>query len=270
VVTDPHALAPAPPAGSVGPPRRLTVALVAADDAESVHVTLTALRLGHAEALDDVDFLVVDTRPHAPAAWSLKALEWNVPRLRYVPAADARGTAAAKDLVFTIATWAFDHPIDVYLGRTVTERVFRVAPMVACQEMLIPPPRARAARPVRARSASRPAADARGPGPCADGLGHDLAAVRRDRGSVADEPARPVAGPVAGSVAGFGGGGTDRDRSDGDRPRRAAAGLGPAHRTCLRPAGPAAARRAAAGVPGGGAVGGVGGGARGGVWQHGR
>jgi translation initiation factor IF-2 len=126
-----------------------------------VHVTLTALRLGHAEALDDVDFLVVDTRPHAPAAWSLKALEWNV-------------------------------------------------------------------------------------------------------------PARPVAGSVAGSVAGFGGGGTDRDRSDGDRPRRAAAGLGPAHRTCLRPAGPAAARRAAAGVPGGGAVGGVGGGARGGVWQHGR
>lgn len=87
--------APGPPAV----PRTLTVGMSTYDDYDGVYFTVNSLLLYHPEALDRVDFLVVDNHPTGPQAWALKQLEEDVPRLRYVPY-DRRVGTAARDRVF--------------------------------------------------------------------------------------------------------------------------------------------------------------------------
>jgi hypothetical protein len=82
----------------VGDHRKLTVGIATYNDYDGAYFTVTALRLYHPEVADDVDLLVVDNDPSGPAAWPLKALEYDVERLRYVPVDDI-SSAAVKDRV---------------------------------------------------------------------------------------------------------------------------------------------------------------------------
>jgi hypothetical protein len=79
--------------------RRLCVGMATFDDFDGVWFTIQAIRLFHPEVLDDLAFLIVDNHPEGSAAASLKALDEQVPFLRYVPFRGYRSTSV-RDLIF--------------------------------------------------------------------------------------------------------------------------------------------------------------------------
>jgi hypothetical protein len=71
------------------------------DDFNGVYFSVQALQLYHAEALRDLEILVVDNRPESPDGENVRDFVTNwVPGGRYIAAADKVGTAAPRDLVF--------------------------------------------------------------------------------------------------------------------------------------------------------------------------
>ncbi|MFF2848806.1 glycosyltransferase [Streptomyces sp. NPDC058001] len=95
-----------PEPGPVQEARTLTVGMATYDDYDGVYFTVTSLLLHHAEVMDRVNILVVDNHPSGPHSWSLKRLEQDVPRLRYVPY-DRRVGTAARDRIFreAVSDW---------------------------------------------------------------------------------------------------------------------------------------------------------------------
>lgn len=69
------------------------------DDFDGAWFTIQAIGMYQAEVFADVSFLVIDNHPEGPAGPALRALEGWLPRYRYVPFGDYRGTAV-RDLVF--------------------------------------------------------------------------------------------------------------------------------------------------------------------------
>jgi hypothetical protein len=83
---------------------RLTIGMACYDDFNGVYFTIQAIRTYHAEVIEQLDFLVVDNHPDGPEGQTVRdfLLSW-VPNGRYVPAPQAVGTSAPRDLVFHLA-----------------------------------------------------------------------------------------------------------------------------------------------------------------------
>lgn len=95
---------PIPEATPRGPARRLTVGMATYDDYDGVFFTIQAIRLYHAELVDEIEFVVIDNHPEGLAAPFLKQLERHFPgAYRYVPFRGFRGTAV-RDQVFREAS----------------------------------------------------------------------------------------------------------------------------------------------------------------------
>lgn len=94
--------------------RRLTIGMATYDDYDGVYFTLQALRLHQAEALDDVEFIVVDRDPTGPCAAALKDLERWIPGYRYVPHDEASETTA-RDRIFEEARGDFVLCLDCHV-----------------------------------------------------------------------------------------------------------------------------------------------------------
>lgn len=83
---------------------RLTIGMACYDDFNGVYFTIQAVRTYHADVLDEVDFLVVDNHPDGPEGQTVREFITNwVPNARYVPAPEAVGTSAPRELVFRLA-----------------------------------------------------------------------------------------------------------------------------------------------------------------------
>ena len=80
---------------------KLTVGMACYDDFNGVYFTVQALQLYHAEAMREVEILVVDNRPDSSDGQTVRDFVTNwVHGARYIAAADKIGTAAPRDLVF--------------------------------------------------------------------------------------------------------------------------------------------------------------------------
>ncbi|MEY9947436.1 hypothetical protein ABH937_004535 [Kitasatospora sp. GAS1066B] len=97
---------PRPQPGPAQERRTLTVGMATYDDYDGVYFTVMSLLLYHAEAMDQVNLLVVDNHPAGPHAWALKRLEQDFPQLRYIPY-DRRVGTAARDRIFreAVSDW---------------------------------------------------------------------------------------------------------------------------------------------------------------------
>lgn len=83
---------------------RLTIGMACYDDFNGVYFTIQALRMFHADAMDDVEFLVVDNHPDGAEGQAVRDfLATGLPNARYVPAPEAVGTSAPRELVFRLA-----------------------------------------------------------------------------------------------------------------------------------------------------------------------
>ena len=71
------------------------------DDFNGVYFSIQALQLYHAEAMRDVEVLVVDNRPDSPDGRQVRdfVTSW-VAGGRYVAAAETVGTAVAEEILF--------------------------------------------------------------------------------------------------------------------------------------------------------------------------
>lgn len=70
----------------------MTIGMATYDDYDGVYFSLQAMRLYHADILDQLEFLILDNHPDGPCSAALKRLEEHIPNLRYVPAGDVTGT----------------------------------------------------------------------------------------------------------------------------------------------------------------------------------
>ena len=94
---------------------KLTIGMATYDDYDGVYFSIQAIRLYHPEVLDDIELVVVDNHPDGVCAGPLKELENSIPNYRYVPFADAVGSAAAKDRIFTEASGEFVLCVDCHV-----------------------------------------------------------------------------------------------------------------------------------------------------------
>ena len=83
------------------PRPKLTIGMACYDDFDGVYFSVQALQLYHAEAMENVELLVVDNHPDGPEGKTVCEFltSWG-PRSRYIAAPDAIGTAAPRELVF--------------------------------------------------------------------------------------------------------------------------------------------------------------------------
>jgi Glycosyl transferase family 2/LicD family len=74
-------------------PKKLTIGMATYDDYDGVYFSVQAIRMFHPEALDDVEFLVIDNNPEGRCAAALKDLDKWIPNYRYVPKNHLSSTA---------------------------------------------------------------------------------------------------------------------------------------------------------------------------------
>lgn len=86
---------------------KLTVGMATYDDFDGAYFTLQSLRLNNPDLAGEIEFVVIDNNPTGRCAEALKALEDACPTYRYVPFFGNRGTAIAKDMLFTEARGEF-------------------------------------------------------------------------------------------------------------------------------------------------------------------
>lgn len=90
-------------------PPKLTIGMAAYEDFHGVYFTLQALRTYHAEAMPDVELLVIDNKPESPHGKSLLApllahAQRGTAGARYIPMPSPVGTSAPRNAVFEHAT----------------------------------------------------------------------------------------------------------------------------------------------------------------------
>lgn len=93
----------------------LTIGMPTYDDFSGVFFTVQALRLYHAEVMDDVEILVVDNHPSGPAQPALQELANAGPNIRYVPYADIVGSAPVKDHVIASSHTPYTMCVDCHV-----------------------------------------------------------------------------------------------------------------------------------------------------------
>jgi hypothetical protein len=79
--------------------KSLTIGMATYDDYDGVYFTLQSLRMHHGDALQDVEFLVIDNNPTGPCAAELKKLEGATSDYRYIPASKTTGTMVRQMVV---------------------------------------------------------------------------------------------------------------------------------------------------------------------------
>ena len=94
--------------------KALTIGMATYDDYDGVYFTLQALRMYHADALEDAEILVVDNNPSGPCSAALKSLEHSTPAYRYVPEPAKEGTAI-RQRIFEEATGDFVVSMDCHV-----------------------------------------------------------------------------------------------------------------------------------------------------------
>lgn len=92
-----------PQATPLNKKRRLSIGMATYDDYDGVYFTIQSLRLHHADALTDAEYIVIDNNPTGRCAKALKALETVIPGYRYVPYHQSVGTAASRERIFAEA-----------------------------------------------------------------------------------------------------------------------------------------------------------------------
>jgi glycosyl transferase family 2 len=95
-------------------PKKLTIGMPTYDDYDGVYFSLQALRMYHAEVMDQVELVVVDNHPDGPCSEGLKKLEGYIPNYRYVPVSDRQGTVV-KGVVFSEAAGEYVLCIDCHV-----------------------------------------------------------------------------------------------------------------------------------------------------------
>jgi hypothetical protein len=79
--------------------RKLTIGMVTYDDFDGVWFTIQSLRLFHAEAMDDVEFLILDNNPDSKHGEALSRFSaWLRPQDRLFPVKGKVGTAVRQQL----------------------------------------------------------------------------------------------------------------------------------------------------------------------------
>jgi hypothetical protein len=83
--------------------KQLTIGMVTYDDFDGVWFTVQALRMFHAEAMEEVEFLILDNQPTSKHGQALKRFAaWLRPEDRVVPVTNRTGTAV-RDELFALA-----------------------------------------------------------------------------------------------------------------------------------------------------------------------
>lgn len=96
--------------------RKLTIGMVCHRDWDGVYFSIQALRMYHAETMDDVELLVLDTAPDTPEGRETANLITNWVRgvpARYLPV-ENRGTST-RDLIFTLAETEYVMVLDCHV-----------------------------------------------------------------------------------------------------------------------------------------------------------
>ena len=79
--------------------RKLTIGLPTYDDYDGVYFSIQSIRLHNPEAIEDIEFLIVDNNPEGSHSEALKHFSNSGP-IRYFPYTEAVGPANAKNIVF--------------------------------------------------------------------------------------------------------------------------------------------------------------------------
>jgi len=103
-----------PPATPQRQQRKLTIGMATYDDYDGVYFSVQALRLYHAECINDIEIIVIDNHPAGPCAKALKNLDAYAPNYRYIPERDMSGPAV-KDVIFREAAGEFVLVIDSHV-----------------------------------------------------------------------------------------------------------------------------------------------------------
>ena len=82
---------------------KLTIGMATYDDYDGVYFSIQALRMYHADVMDQVELLIVDNHPDGPCGLPLKQLDSKAGNLRYIPMGDRSGTSV-KNVVFEEAS----------------------------------------------------------------------------------------------------------------------------------------------------------------------
>ncbi len=84
--------------------RKLTIGMPCYDDFEGVWSTIQSLRMHHPEAMDDVEFLIVDNNPDSAHGKAVAQYStWIRQPIKYVPFTTVTGAANAKQEIFNQA-----------------------------------------------------------------------------------------------------------------------------------------------------------------------
>jgi hypothetical protein len=95
--------------------RKLTIGLLTFDDFDGVYFTVQAMRLFHPEAMDEVEFLILDNRADSThGAAVARFAKWIKEPVRYLPVADAQGTAL-RDRIFALAATPYVLCVDCHV-----------------------------------------------------------------------------------------------------------------------------------------------------------
>lgn len=84
------------------------------DDYDGVYFSVQAIRIYHAEIIDQIELLVVDNNPTGPCANALKSLENSIANFRYIPVSSAIG-CIARNFIFTEANSEYVMVMDCHV-----------------------------------------------------------------------------------------------------------------------------------------------------------
>lgn len=94
---------------------KLSIGMATYDDYDGVYFTIQALRLYHANVINDVELLVIDNNPSGLASEALKNLCNNSTNCRYVPYTEKTGTSAPRDYIFEVASAPYVMCVDSHI-----------------------------------------------------------------------------------------------------------------------------------------------------------
>lgn len=84
--------------------RKLTIGMACYDDFEGLYMTIQSLRMHHPEAMEQVEFLIVDNNPTSAQGKAVERFStWIRQPVQYIPFTDVIGAGNAKQEVFNRA-----------------------------------------------------------------------------------------------------------------------------------------------------------------------
>lgn len=94
---------------------KLTIGMITYDDFDGVYFTLQSLRLHHPEAMNDVEFIIIDNNPDSNHGKEVKNLTgWGTGKVRYVGFTEYNSTAV-RTKIFEMATTPYVLCLDCHV-----------------------------------------------------------------------------------------------------------------------------------------------------------